>query len=344
MANNNSILYSLIISLPSITFIFEILVIIIALYLKKINILLITTLFLFSRIFYLFLNIYEVNIFISIFMPFIFAMLITLKKEFDDIKQILPILFLFGLYIILGFIFINNTNFIMALNQELLEQNTAINDLFLFIFFIFFIYLIAIRYFVFFENIVFVAYFLSVIEFIFYSFFEKNYTTYFELASFAFLVSICIELYKLIFYDFLTKIKNSKAYDITRVLSKDVICIISIDYFDNLSNKNIEFSNYILIKIAGILSDNFKNVYKIDGDKFLILFKKADFKNCLIQLEELRKAISKTNFDFNGNILQITISAGVSQVVTNKDIAFKTANEMLCIAKNNGSNRVVHEK
>lgn len=340
----NSIFNELILSLPTASFILEILALIMALYFRKYNIIAITLLLLISKIVYLFSSAYQVNIFMSIFIPFMFVILLTLKKDFDSFKSLLPLVLAFFIYIILGIFLSQNTNFIVSVTKPFLNANLAITDISLMFSMMFFIYLCILRLFIKFQKIYFLAYFLALFEFIFFKFFEKSDLTYFEFASLVFLISIGIEGYKLAFFDALTKVLNRRAYDRTRILQNDVLCVLDIDFFKKVNDTyGHDAGDFILKEIAKILKKNLKKVFRFGGEEFVIVFKNLNITHCVDELEKIRKIIENETFHFKDKDIKITVSMGVAQINDDKESTFKVADERLYKAKKSGRNRVVYE-
>ncbi|WP_267524539.1 GGDEF domain-containing protein [Campylobacter sp. MG1] len=182
-------------------------------------------------------------------------------------------------------------------------------------------------------------------EFVFYTLFEKSYTTYFEFASLFLLIFFCIDGYKLIFYDSLTKLLNRRAFDKAIITKNDIICLIGVDCFKNINEKyGIDAGDFVLKKLASVLKDNYKQIYRFGGDEFIIIFNNIEFKDCILELDNIRKVISNYDFSFGKNKIKLTISAGLSQVFDDKFSALKKANEYLYTAKSNGRNRVIYGK
>ena len=340
----NSFFSEIIISLPSATFILEILALIIALYFKKYNIIAICILLLSSKMIYLFSTHYQAHIYVSLFMPFVFAILISLKKEYDTIKCLLPASLVFILYILLGVFLSQNTNFIVNVTAKFMPFSFAISDLSLAFFIVFFIYLLALRYFIFFEKSIFLAYFFAYFEFLIFSFLEKTDVGFFEFSSLIFLIAIGIEGYKLAFFDALTQVFNRRAYDRTRLKNGDVIAVCDIDFFKKVNDTYGHDAGDVILKgIAKILKQNVSKVYRFGGEEFVIVFKNQDFKICVTKLDNIRQIVEKEIFKFSDKEIKVTISIGVNMVETDKKEAFKNADEKLYKAKNNGRNRVIYE-
>ena len=340
----NSFLSELIISLPSATFILEILALIIALYFKKYNIISVCILLISSKMIYLFATNYQAHIYTSLFMPFIFVLLVSLKKEYDTIKCLLPISFVFILYIILGIFLSQNTSFALNSTNKFLFSNSFITDLGLVFFLVFLAYLLILRFFIFFEKILIFAYIGAYFEFIFFQILEKTDVGFFEFASLIFLISIFLEGYKLAFFDALTQVLNRRAYDRTRLIADDVVAVCDIDFFKKVNDTyGHDAGDFILKNVAKILKANVDKIYRFGGEEFIIVYKNKDFKNCVTKLDNIRKNIEEQTFQFNEKSIKVTISIGVELVKTDKIQAFKNADDKLYKAKNTGRNRVIYE-
>lgn len=340
----NSFLSELIISLPSATFILEILALIIALYFKKYNIVLVCILLLSSKMIYLFSTHYQSHIYVSLFMPFVFALLVSLKKEYDTIKCLLPTSFIYILYIVLGLFLSQNTSFILNVTNKFLFKTPAISDLGLIFFIIFFIYLIVFKIIIGLERSLIFAYCGAYFEFLFFNALEKTDVGFFEFASLIFLIAIGIEGYKLAFIDALTQVFNRRAYDRTRLKAGDVIAVCDIDFFKKVNDTyGHDAGDMILKGIAKILKTNVDRIFRFGGEEFVIVFKNQDFKNCVTKLDNIRKLVENEEFKFGDKLIKITLSMGVEIMTTDKVAAFKSADDKLYKAKNSGRNRVVYE-
>ena len=124
------------------------------------------------------------------------------------------------------------------------------------------------------------------------------------------------------------------------------IAIFDIDFFKKFNDTyGHSCGDYVLKEAAYLMLNNFRQtdfVFRYGGEEFAVILTETSGENSLIPLERLRKTIEDYSFKFGGEILNVTISIGVS---SNTD--FKTPQEMfddadraLYNAKNSGRNMV----
>ncbi len=140
--------------------------------------------------------------------------------------------------------------------------------------------------------------------------------------------------------DFLKKIDPSKYQ----------ILMFDIDFFKKINDTyGHEAGDYILSEVAQTIKKVIRDndiIIRFGGEEFLIFIHK-DINDEKLTKEiayRLRKSIEKREFDYNGTIIKVTTSIGVTLHPQNyKSIseAIKKADEMLYLAKGKGRNRVV---
>ncbi len=141
--------------------------------------------------------------------------------------------------------------------------------------------------------------------------------------------------------DFEREYKRAKRYK-----SELSLAIIDIDFFKKFNDTyGHSCGDYVLKEAAYLMLNNFRQtdfVFRYGGEEFAVILTETSGENSLIPLERLRKTIEDYSFKFGGEILNVTISIGVS---SNTD--FKTPQEMfddadraLYNAKNSGRNMV----
>ncbi len=128
------------------------------------------------------------------------------------------------------------------------------------------------------------------------------------------------------------------------------IILADIDFFKRVNDSYGHLcGDYVLKEVANLLKSSFRNidiVCRWGGEEFLIFMKSPDKTNVINKLERTRKIIQDANFEFNGNIVNITITFGVAQIdkTVSLDKNIEKADIALYYGKNNGRNRVVSYK
>jgi len=151
--------------------------------------------------------------------------------------------------------------------------------------------------------------------------------------------------------DFLTGLHN-RAYmsDRFRAIEEDnnkdnSLAIIDIDYFKKLNDSFGHHTGDMALKFFAIhLIRHFdsKNVMRIGGEEFLVLFPNISHKKAIILMESFRKEIEDSSFkDEENRRIEFTISVGLSSFEdSHSDFAMREADLLLYKAKTNGRNKV----
>lgn len=338
-----SLLLELIYPLPAATLGFELLVFLGSIYFKKLNITFITLLFLASRILFIFMDFQQAHAYISLFSPIVFAILLTLKKDYLSTKRLIPAYLVVLFYILIG-IFIKDYQFISYLhNLNFINLTYAYSDFSFCLFLVLMIYVVILRKIKNFECFLQGAYIAAYFQFIFYNSLQFYNLSYFELGSFIFLAAIGYQGYKLAFYDSLTNVYNRRAYDTTEVKNKDVIAVVDIDFFKKINDTyGHDVGDIILKSLASILKQ-YSKTYRYGGEEFVLIFKEYDFYKCVSLLENLRNEVQNHTFKAKNHEIKLTISIGVSLVTNSKFGAFETADNRLYKAKQTGRNKTIFE-
>ncbi|WP_267524703.1 GGDEF domain-containing protein [Campylobacter sp. MG1] len=338
---NYSLLNEILYSLPVATLGFEILVFIGSIYFRKHNITFLVLLFLSSRIICIFLANNLAHAYISIFSPIVFAILVSLKKDYLNTKSLLPACLIVILYILLA-LFIQNFDFINKLHElKFINQTFAYSDFSFALFFFLMIYVVILRKINNFECFLQGAYITAYTHFLFYEYFNSFNLSYFELGSFVFLVAIIYQGYKLAFYDSLTNVYNRRAYDALQLYSGDIIAIIDIDFFKNINDTyGHEVGDIALMNLSKILK-KYSKTYRYGGEEFILIFRGKSYDECIKKLENLKNEIENNKFFIKDNVINFTISIGVCMVSNSKFGAFENADNRLYQAKKDGRNKII---
>ena len=155
------------------------------------------------------------------------------------------------------------------------------------------------------------------------------------------------------YIDFLTGIKNRKAYDesIENLISQYKrygtafsLAIFDADDFKEINdNFGHSFGDIVLKNISSVLQANIRNsdmLFRIGGEEFIVIFPNTNLEKSKQAIEKIRKSIS-LNLTLNRKI-NITLSIGLTEITRQdtKDSIFKRVDNFLYSSKKNGKNRV----
>jgi diguanylate cyclase (GGDEF)-like protein len=126
------------------------------------------------------------------------------------------------------------------------------------------------------------------------------------------------------------------------------ISIMDIDHFKQINDTyGHPAGDFILKQIASVLKCNIQEddmVARFGGEEFIILFYNTSLELAKIKTEKIRSIIDKCIFNFENQIIHVTVSFGISELkdMTEKDFdkAYSNADMALYRAKKNGRNRV----
>ena len=151
--------------------------------------------------------------------------------------------------------------------------------------------------------------------------------------------------------DNLTKLHNR--YDLYNYIdsiedkSDYVLAIFDIDDFKNTNDLYGHIcGDYILKELGKIARETLNEgfVARYGGEEFIIIFKaNGDYKQVVDKLEKLRHRIEDYEFEFNDNVIHITITMGVEPYVDDMSIEewINKADEKLYEGKYKGKNVTV---
>ncbi|MEL0658243.1 GGDEF domain-containing protein [Psychromonas arctica] len=156
--------------------------------------------------------------------------------------------------------------------------------------------------------------------------------------------------------DFLTGIKNRKAYDesIEKLISQYKrygttfsLAIFDADDFKKINdNYGHSFGDTVLKNIANALKSNIRDgdmLFRIGGEEFIIIFPSTNLENSKQAIEHIRKNID-LSLNTN-NKPTLTLSIGLTEVTSqdSKDSIFKRVDTFLYVSKKNGKNTVTSD-
>jgi diguanylate cyclase (GGDEF)-like protein len=152
--------------------------------------------------------------------------------------------------------------------------------------------------------------------------------------------------------DELTNLYNYRAFNecaerylnlVKRNKSPLTLIMIDIDEFKSVNDKyGHEVGDFALIHVAALLRNNIRSsdiCCRIGGDEFAIILPDTTAQNALIFSENIRRKFEDSPLNFDGNIIHLTVSIGVSDKISSVDKLIRGADFALYKAKRNGRNR-----
>lgn len=176
-------------------------------------------------------------------------------------------------------------------------------------------------------------------------------------ASGAFTISLAYErgiseLRQMALRDPLTELYNRRAFELTLAKFKPAdgafaMVILDIDHFKRVNDDFGHAAGDIALKrCANILTRIFRKtdfIARIGGEEFVAILPETTMGEAYEYAERVRQAVEDDAFDHGGDVVRLTISAGVCQATAGSGSASditRKADVSLYSAKNNGRNRV----
>ncbi len=163
-------------------------------------------------------------------------------------------------------------------------------------------------------------------------------------------------LEKEVLLDELTQISNRRAYDLgvsdtLRRYHRDGVpfslIIIDIDHFKRVNDSyGHSAGDKCLREIAKLIKDALRKTdffARYGGEEFIAILNGSNAQEARNVADKIRSRIEKTCFSYHEEIIPLTISLGVTEVMpsdTDADVPFIRADEALYQAKKDGRNRV----
>ncbi|WP_170968517.1 GGDEF domain-containing protein [Psychromonas sp. SP041] len=161
---------------------------------------------------------------------------------------------------------------------------------------------------------------------------------------------------ELSYIDFLTGIKNRKAYD--ENIEKSVslyrrygttfsLAIFDADDFKQINdNYGHSFGDIVLKSISNVLQSSIRNgdmLFRVGGEEFIVIFPSTNLEKSKQAVEKIRKNIG-LNLNLNRKV-NITLSIGLTEMTSQdcKDSIFKRVDNFLYSSKKNGKNKITSE-
>ncbi len=142
-----------------------------------------------------------------------------------------------------------------------------------------------------------------------------------------------------------SEIEKTKRYDVTFSL-----ILLDVDNFKAINDTYGHLAgDFVLKNLAFLIEKNLRTidiVGRYGGDEFIAILPQIDLKNAYIAGERLRHAVESETFLFNGSVIKLTISLGISTYQdrnTTQDL-IKIADDNLYKAKKEGRNRTCYDQ
>jgi len=129
--------------------------------------------------------------------------------------------------------------------------------------------------------------------------------------------------------------------------------IIDIDFFKKVNDSyGHQVGDECLIWVSQHIKQSLKRgsdlAFRYGGEEFCLILPDTDLSGAKTLANDLRKAIDKKAFEFEGGVIELTISCGVSTYQQQKNITpvqiFSGADAALYQAKHNGRNQIQHHE
>lgn len=156
--------------------------------------------------------------------------------------------------------------------------------------------------------------------------------------------------------DALTKLYNRRYFEnisereflrAVRYKTPLTFAVIDIDFFKKINDTyGHQCGDMILKEVAYLINESFRKtdyVFRYGGEEFVVILTDTDENSALCPIERLREHVEKSEFDFDGQKVKVTISVGFSSDTINAQNSyelFNFADKALYTAKENGRNQV----
>ncbi|MEW5743322.1 MAG: GGDEF domain-containing protein [Myxococcota bacterium] len=164
------------------------------------------------------------------------------------------------------------------------------------------------------------------------------------------------EIYRLTTVDGLTQVSNRRYFEDTldRELSRCrryqrslSLVLVDVDHFKRINDTWGHLAGDAVLKeVATTIRRRIRRedvIARYGGEEFALLLPEIDLKGAVAMAEKVRKLVEKHTFQFDGEDIPVTISAGVSALAKKNETGaalVKRADAKLYEAKDRGRNRV----
>lgn len=131
------------------------------------------------------------------------------------------------------------------------------------------------------------------------------------------------------------------------------VCIIDIDNFKYINdNFGHQIGDFVLKEFTKVVDKNLRPydlLGRYGGEEFIIILKNTNEKESIIVIDRINKAVKEKSFIYNEEIINITISAGISnsKEISKEEIKLedliRIADRRMYIAKNDGKDKIVYK-
>jgi diguanylate cyclase (GGDEF)-like protein len=141
-----------------------------------------------------------------------------------------------------------------------------------------------------------------------------------------------------------SEIERAKRYNVGFSL-----ILLDVDNFKEVNDSYGHLAgDFVLKSMSGLIEKTLRAidiVGRYGGEEFIIILPQTDLENACIASERLRQAVEATTFSYDENMIQITISLGVTTYRSGRNTQglVKIADDNLYKAKNGGKNRTWYE-
>jgi len=126
------------------------------------------------------------------------------------------------------------------------------------------------------------------------------------------------------------------------------IVIVDIDHFKVVNDDHgHQAGDFILKEVAKTMAKTFRKtdiLCRYGGEEFLMILPTTDIANSIIPVEKFRTTVAEQVFKHEGNVIPITLSAGIAQILVASGETYEQtisrADAALYQAKREGRNRV----
>lgn len=124
------------------------------------------------------------------------------------------------------------------------------------------------------------------------------------------------------------------------------LVLADVDFFKRINDTHgHDAGDKVLVRLAGLLRTSLRDVDVLarwGGEEFLALLPASDIESATEVAERLRKAVAAAHIDIGGQVVQVTMSFGISQILCTDDLlpATARADRALYESKRDGRNRV----
>ncbi|MFT6987090.1 MAG: diguanylate cyclase [Psychromonas sp.] len=133
----------------------------------------------------------------------------------------------------------------------------------------------------------------------------------------------------------------------TRTQQPSALIMLDIDFFKKVNDTyGHPFGDEVIREVANCLRKNMRETDiagRYGGEEFTLILVDTDLKSARLVAERIRLAIEKFDFYYQGELVKVTVSLGISHITGNipdYETWLKTADLGLYIAKNSGRNQI----